>query len=355
VKVCALLVAPANYTVSLIKHVYVHRGVSYVFLTRFSEAVQGDASDGVCVLDELSPLRRLRKMLGLLKSYDCFVVNGYTQPTFVAFLLLNILLFRKPFAIESDTELRIPRRRLKRLLKWSWLHWLFTRSCAYGFAGGNFSHRELFTHYGMAYDHVTLAPMMVDNAKYQRSHVPLPGEKFRFGYLGRLIKLKQVDRVIAAYKKVKEKCPNIELCIVGDGDCREGLARETVADETIKFLGAKFGDEKTAALHSFDCLVLYSRYESWGLVVNEALASGIPCIVSDKVGAVKDLILGINPTGLVADSDDVEELAQAMGKMACDRTLWKTFSDNALARMSHWNYDLYARNFDAWLKKVGQS
>ena len=105
-------------------------------------------------------------------------------------------------AIDSDTELRIPGNKLKRLFKWLWLHFLFTRKYCYGFAGGNYGHKDLFRHYGMTEERIFLMPMMVDNAKYSRNDVSRPHEPFRFGYLGRLVSIKQVDKVIEALPKL---------------------------------------------------------------------------------------------------------------------------------------------------------
>ena len=67
----------------------------------------------------------------------------------------------------------------------------------------------------------------------------------------------------------------------------------------LPIAGALYGEAKVKALHRFDVLVLPSAYEPWGLVVNEALEAGVPVIVSDRVGARKDLVEGERPTGLV--------------------------------------------------------
>ncbi|MBE2223377.1 MAG: glycosyltransferase family 4 protein, partial [Anaerolineae bacterium] len=61
--------------------------------------------------------------------------------------------------------------------------------------------------------------------------------------------------------------------------------------------------------HAADLLVLPSRYsETWGLVVNEALHHGLPCVVSDRVGCAPDLI-DCGNTGEIFPHDDAEQLA----------------------------------------------
>ena len=335
-KIFALLQEPANYTLDLIENVYVPRGVRYGFICRQSTASGVDIKTNIGGCDIWRALR----------ENDVVVINGYTGKYCLLAIWLNILFFKKPMAIDSDTELRIPTNKLKRLLKWMWLRFLFTRKYCYGFAGGNYGHKELFRHYGMAEERIFLMPMMVDNDKYKRDLPESLHKPFRFGYLGRLVAHKQVDKVIEA---LPEDC---ELHVVGDGEDRsklENLAR----GKDVEFHGKVFGDEKIKLLHSLDCLILYSSYEPWGLVINEALASGIPVIVSDKVGANKDLVEGSHPTGLVAKWDDVDDLADKMQQIAVDPDLWKRLSGNALNRMSGWGYDLYGKQFDKFLAVIG--
>lgn len=335
-KIFAILQEPANYTLDIIKNIYEPRGVEFGFINQTSLAsdVQAQAK-----ITSASVFR-------ILKSYDALVVNGYTGFVCLLAIWLNILLFKKPIAIDSDTELRIPDDKLKRLFKWLWLHFLFTRKYCYGFAGGNYGHKDLFRHYGMTVERIFLMPMMVDNAKYSRNDTLVPHKPFRFGYLGRLVSHKQVDRVIEGLPQ------NCELHVVGDGEARAEL--DAVSNgKSVVFHGNAFGAEKMRLLHSFDCLVLYSSYEPWGLVVNEALASGIPVIVSDRVGARKDLVEGENPAGLVAKWDDVNDLSEKMTMLSSDCGLYAKLSANARKRMEGWDYDLYAKNFDSWQRKIG--
>ena len=64
-----------------------------------------------------------------------------------------------------------------------------------------------------------------------------------------------------------------------------------------------------------DCLVLPSDIESWGLVVNEAMATGLPAVVADRVGCAPDLIVP-GETGEIAGRGDVDDLG-ARAASAC--------------------------------------
>lgn len=335
-KIFALLQEPANYTLDLIKNVYEPRGVDYGFIHGQSTASA----------KEYQTIGGIGDIWRALSSHNAVIINGYTGKYCVLAIWLNILFFKKPMAIDSDTELQMPQNPIKRLVKWIWLHFLFTRKYCYGFAGGNYGHKELFRYYGMAEERIFLMPMMVDNAKYGRKLPDSPHKPFRFVYLGRLIALKQVDKIIQASPV------DCELHIVGDGEERSRLEPMAKGKQVI-FHGKVFGDKKIKLLHSFDCLVLYSWYESWGLVINEALASGIPVIVSDRVGARKDLVEGENPTGLVVKWDDVNALVDALQQMLADPNSWRRLAENAVSRMSGWNYDLYGQQFDNFIMQIG--
>lgn len=353
-KIFVFLQEPANYTLDLIDNIYNPRGVSFVFL-KLTSSASNMAHKSCEALSICSFGVKVRRIWQVLKEYDAIIVNGYTGFDCLLIIWMNIIFFRRPMAQDSDTELRIPNNSVKRLFKWLWLHFLFTRKYSYGFAGGNYGHKDLFRHYGMAEERIFLMPMMVDNVKYMCEKAELQQHNgiFRFGYLGRLIPLKQVDKVIQAVQYLVGQGLSIEFVVIGNGEEKDKLIKLS-SRLPVRLLGALFGEEKIKALHSLDCLILYSSYESWGLVVNEALASGIPVIVSDKVGARRDLVEGASPTGLVANWTDVKELAEKMRMMATDDSMRRLMQINAIKRMKNWDYGLYGRNLDAWIAKLNE-
>lgn len=337
-KIFDLFVEPANYTLDAIKNVHSKIGVDYAFI--YDKSAAGDAKKiSAPILSKMGFWGRLKFAWRTLKNYDAFIINGYTGSTCLLFILLDMLFFKKPYAIDSDTELRIPANPIKRLVKTVFLRLIFGRQYAYGFAGGYHDHVKLFTHYGMSRERVFVNGMVIDNEKYARVVVPNPGAVFRFGFIGRLIPLKQVARMIEAFKMMQADSP-CEFVIVGDGVEREYLESIAADRVNIVFKGALFGEDKINALHGMNAILLYSTEEQWGLVLNEALAAGVPCIVSDKVGARNDLILGESPTGIVVPYDNTEALVEAMKDMASNREKWRMFSNAAIERMKSWNYDM---------------
>jgi len=144
------------------------------------------------------------------------------------------------------------------------------------------------------------------NKSYFNQYNECINNKFHFIFIGQLIKRKGVDILLKALSGLKEK--NWVLDIIGDGKERkniEDLCKILNLSNHIKFRGIKKNVETIEFLKTADLLILPSRFDGWGAVVNEALTCGVSVVCSDACGAA-DLIEGsfrgeIFKTGLVSD------------------------------------------------------
>lgn len=136
----------------------------------------------------------------------------------------------------------------------------------------------------------------------------------QFLYVGRLSDEKDLPVLLRAFAIVARKHPTSSLRLAGNGPKRDELvqlARELGIDGQVEFLGGKPAAELAAEYSKATCLVLPSRSEPWGLVVNEAMAQGCPAVVSDVCGCVPELIQpGL--TGFSFAVGDHLELAEKM-------------------------------------------
>lgn len=134
----------------------------------------------------------------------------------------------------------------------------------------------------------------------------------RFLFVGRLVGLKQLPRLLDAFAMVRLEHPAARLTVVGDGPMRTELeARTGGTGSGVTFAGWAEGDELRNALREHDVLVLPSEREVWGLVVNEALAHGLYVIATDAVGSAHDLL--VSPAvGARVPVHDTAALATAM-------------------------------------------
>jgi glycosyltransferase involved in cell wall biosynthesis len=128
-------------------------------------------------------------------------------------------------------------------------------------------------------------------------------------FAGKLIEKKRPADLIAAAARV----PGVHALFVGDGPLREwceAMAAELGVRAT--FTGFRNQSEMPSAYAAADVLILPSdRQETWGLVVNEAMASGLPAIVSEAAGCVPDLIIA-GRTGYAYPPGDIDALAMAL-------------------------------------------
>ena len=139
----------------------------------------------------------------------------------------------------------------------------------------------------------------------------IKNEKFIFFSLAFLEGEKGFDTLIKSFaKKFKDK--EAVLYIGGDGSQRSGLEALTVENgvkDQIIFLGALSRDDVAKWMNKCDCFVLPSRYETFGVVYIEALASGRP-VIGALNGGAEDIINNLN--GYLIPIDDIDILAEKM-------------------------------------------
>jgi glycosyltransferase involved in cell wall biosynthesis len=151
-------------------------------------------------------------------------------------------------------------------------------------------------------------------------------------FVGQLTGRKGVDLLVEAMSPLFAKCPQLRLTIVGDGDLLPRLKRR-VSDldlvQYVRFEGVIPSEEIPMRIASTDVLVLPSRYDGWGIVVNEALASGVPVLVSDSCGAAELIQNAVN--GYVFKHGSVEELRNCLSHFLESRSHWDRLREGALA------------------------
>ena len=133
-----------------------------------------------------------------------------------------------------------------------------------------------------------------------------------FLFCGSLTKRKGVDLLARGFVRLAQEYSNVRLRLVGDGELRRSL-KLTLAPvkERVEFVGFKDWDDLPGEYASADVLCVPSRYDGWGLVVPEGLASGLPVIATDRMGAALEFIeTGRN--GWLIRADDEQALLCAM-------------------------------------------
>lgn len=132
-------------------------------------------------------------------------------------------------------------------------------------------------------------------------------------YVGQLIDRKGVDLLMEAVQPLLGDYPDLILSVIGSGNEARALhdrARALRMADRVKFEGTISSDTIQSRIVLADVLVLPSRWDGWGMVVNEALSAGVPVIVSDRCGAADLIQHGVN--GFVFRSEDVDGLRRCL-------------------------------------------
>jgi glycosyltransferase involved in cell wall biosynthesis len=137
--------------------------------------------------------------------------------------------------------------------------------------------------------------------------------QIRLLYVGRVSREKDLDLLAEAYRRLRDERLSVQLCVVGHGP----YAREfSESLPEALFTGYLTGGELAAAYASADIFVFPSTTDTFGNVIIEAQASGVPVIVSDS-GGPKELVEH-NRNGLITKSHDVEDLTRAIRELVAD-------------------------------------
>jgi len=168
-----------------------------------------------------------------------------------------------------------------------------------------------------------------------RSSLGLPRNATVFLFVGRLEAHKGISYLLDQFGQIAEEFPSARMVLVGDGSMRSDV--RTVADACpwLRAPGRLKGNDLLSAYCSSDVLVLPSAFEPWGLVVNEAMAAGLPAIISDRVGCGADLVVG-RDTGVIYDFSKRGALGEAMRQFLVDTESLRRMGCNARSLISGW-------------------
>jgi len=138
-----------------------------------------------------------------------------------------------------------------------------------------------------------------------------------FGYVGRLVPIKDLDLLLQAFAQVAASVPSARLAIAGEGTERgrlERLSADLELAKRVAFLGWR--RDLPRLYRTFDVAVLSSRNEGTPVALIEAMAAKLP-VVALRVGGVPDVVVG-GRTGLLVEPRDADSLARAMIELATD-------------------------------------
>lgn len=281
----------------------------------------------------------------ILQDFDIFFVGGYGYPSvIISIILLKCL--RKPWVMIVDgvSPLKLNRNNfvIENIKK------LLIRGANAYFANGTVG-CELLGKYGVNPKKIFNQYMTVDidyfmekdtdSLKFRsliRAKHDISENSTVIMYSGRLVKHKGVQDLITAVRNLKNKEFDVTLLIVGEGEFKDELMKfsQEIFPETI-FTGHVDPKKLYKYYYAADVFVLPTYDDPWGLVVNEAMACGLPIIVTDAAGSSIDLV---KDNGIIFKNGDIDELSSAIGYLIEHNVLIR-YGKNSRKIIKNWTYE----------------
>lgn len=271
--------------------------------------------------------RSLHARFSSFKPTAC-LINGYSPPLYTHVVAvcrsLGIPILLRAETTDADRE----RSAMHRSLRDAVLRVFYSRVSRFLAIGRN--SRAHFMRLGVPAARITDALYCVDTelfeSQYQqrregkfRRELGIPKDAILVLFSGKLIPKKDPATLLTAVSQLAGVGGRpVHLVFLGDGPLRQMLTLDAsrAAPGRVHFIGFRQQETIGEVYADADMLVLPSLYsETWGLVVNEAMQFGLPCVVSDRVGCGPDLVIP-GRTGQVFPHGDAEALASCLRETA---------------------------------------
>ncbi|BAU11424.1 glycosyltransferase [Leptolyngbya sp. NIES-3755] len=277
---------------------------------------------------------------------DVVAIAGYFQPGMLAALGWSRWHRKPAILLSASKEDDAPRQGLKEQIKQHLVNYYQA-----ALVGGQPQKRYLLK-LKMPSDVIFTGYNVVGNDVFHPDRLrslPNPIKAPFFLSINRFIEKKNLPNLITAYAAYVQQAANPwDLVLCGDGELRPQLEQqidELGLSDRIHLPGFLQQDELMPYFAHAHCFIHASYQEQWGLVVNEAMAAGLPVLVSNRCGCFEDLVIeGV--TGWGFDPDRVEQMQQLMTQISADEARVKIMGNAALAHIqkfspSHFAQGLY--------------
>jgi glycosyltransferase involved in cell wall biosynthesis len=282
-----------------------------------------------------STFLKLIKLIRSVSKSDVILLNGWAHLFSIAVLFFGGVFCSKKIIILSETMCEDkPRVKVIEFIKKILL------SNAHGFLVGGYQHAKYLQELGIKSTKIEIGYDVVDNTHFNRVSNTARRENVVL-CVGRFIKRKRFDKSIDLLKRLHDKGLNtLRLKLIGDGPEKKSLfnyAYKLGVNQYVDFEGFKSYEELPDIYSSAIVLLHLADNEPWGLVVNEAMASGCVPVVSTHVGAASMIVNGAS--GII--SDDIDDIAKALELLLHDSEKLTKMSNECRKRIAFFGPELF--------------
>jgi glycosyltransferase involved in cell wall biosynthesis len=250
-----------------------------------------------------------------------------------------------PVLFRGDSTLLDERSGLRRTARRMWLRYVY-RHVDIGFYVGQ-NNKAYYLKHGLKEDQLVYAPHAIDN---ERFFDPTGAYKKEAGKLRKEVGISEDETVCLfvgkfeqkkdpeIFVRVAEQFPELKFVLVGNGVLEDTL--KSKSGKNVRYIDFQNQSRMPVIYRLGDLLILPSKGpgETWGLAVNEAMACGLPVLVSDKTGCGPDLV-DHNQNGFIFDSGNADVLAEKIKAITFDKTVLKTFGERSSEIIKSFNFE----------------
>jgi len=298
------------------------------------------------------------------RKYNLWLIGGYSMLS-SQLLIIACKIFKIPYVIMFDGISPFKIHKKENKFKFTYKKYLVKRCEAFlgnGTVGKLYGEKlgipekKIFNQYlTVDIDYFfKYLPQREDIKINTRKILKIPINSFVMLYVGRLVKHKGIQDLIFSYKKLLkegERSNNIYTIIIGHGKYENELKKMTRGMRNVIFVG------NVNYLHIYryyfasDVFILPTYNDPWGLVINEAMACGLPIVTTRNSGASLDLIKG---NGYVYDAGDINKLAHILFKITHDSELRSIMGRKSLNIIKNYSFQNAKQELELLLKKVNK-
>lgn len=253
---------------------------------------------------------------------------------------------------------------LRGVSRYVMLRWIYRHVDIALYVGSR--NRAYYERYGLRGEQLQWAPHAVENQRFSdpdgvierrarewRIRLGISGNDVVFAYAGKLEVKKAPDLLLDVF--MRQERPGQHLVIAGSGELESQLRAKAGSRTNIHFIGFQNQSNMSAVYRLADVFVMPSRgpNETWGLAVNEAMASERPVIACDRVGCSVDLVLD-GKTGFTFQRDDDVVLERLLTRLADDAELRRRMARAASALIGQWSIEEQAVRIETAVESVAR-
>jgi glycosyltransferase involved in cell wall biosynthesis len=287
-------------------------------------------------------VKQLYQVLFQVKP-DILVVSGYSRPTMLCAVLWTVINRKKAILLSESKEDDAVRIRWQETIK------LWLIKCYKSALVGGKIHKDYLAKLGMSSQAIFYGYDVVDNSVFTPQQIKsLPKNLNRpyFLAINRFIPKKNLLNLMESYSQYRqlagEQAWDLVLC--GDGELKEQIEAKITQlslQDVVHLPGFLQQEQLLPYFAHASCFVHASTTEQWGLVVNEAMAAGLPVIVSERCGCFEDLVVeGVNGFGF--NPENKAQLTQLMSKISSKNINLQNMGQASLEHIQKYSPDYFA-------------